>query len=273
MFSVKVLQSGNIHACAEAAAMSYNKDLSKLTEEQITDYVKRIWDKHTNVSEHFVARLEFTDIPRLATLLFAFQRDGITITEMSQRRCTPAAVSQEYEDHIRGGMKLEDARKCLPVSTPSRCVITLNREAARNIARIFRQYENIARFQEILEPLGIREILAKHFMFELDITHPFDCPKFEGSMRMNELRVGCRASIYDPTVRWFLIPMYSFHQLCRHRKIRLDTWMIDEGEICNDTLVAVECRSFHWRKFAETRCGNDTQEPLRTIARGVLDNE
>ena len=261
---------GGIHACAQAAAMSYNKDLSKLTEEEVTDYVKRIWDKHTNVSEHFVARLEFADIPRLATLLFAFQRDGITITEMSQRRCTPAVVSQEYEDHVRGGQRLEDARKCLPISTPSRCVITLNREAARNIARIFGQYEKNGYFQEILKPLGIREILAKHFMFELDITHPFDCPKFDGVLKISHtlpLEPAYKRS--GEKVFTTSMPMYSFHQFCRHRKIHMISWAISCENIRNDTLVHVVCQSFHWRKFAETRSGNDTQEPLRTIARQI----
>ena len=274
MLSVKVLQPGDICACAQAAAMSYNKDISAMSGEETGAYVKRIWDKHTNVSEHFVARLEFTDIPRLATLLFAFQRDGITITEMSQRRCTPEVVSQEYEDHVRGGRKLEDARKCLSVSTPSRCVITLNREAAKNVARIFWRYENTTCFNEILEPLGIREILAEHFMFDLDITHPFDCPKFDGVLKISHtlpLEPAYKRS--GEKVFTAAMPMYSFHQFCRHRKIHLISWAISSENIRNDTLVHVVCQSFHWRKFAETRSGNDTQEPLRMIARGVLGND
>jgi hypothetical protein len=270
MLSVKVLQSGDIYACAQAAAMSYNKDISAMSGEETEAYVKRIWDKHTNVSEHFVARLEFTDIPRLATLLFAFQRDGITITEMSQRRCKPNETTEEYETCIENGAKLEDARKCLPVSTPSRFVVTLNRESARNMARIFQCYERICVFREILKPLGIPDILAHHFMFNLDIQYPFNFPAFLGVI---DLCKPIGSSKISDNLYEFVMPMYSFHQFCRHRKILLISWCVAGEPLYNDTLVSVMCRSFHWKEFAETRSGNDTQEPLRTIARGVYDNE
>jgi len=254
---------GDIHACAEAAAMSYNKDLSKLTKEEVTDYVKRIWDRHTNVSEYFVGLLKFTDIPRIASLLFAFQRD-ITITEMSQRRCMPSVVTAEYLQKLTDGEALQDARKCLPVETPSNMTVLMNRVAAKNVSRIFHKYEKIDLFRDMLVPLEIPRILSECFMFDVDDDDPFDCPEFNGVFGFDEIaytRVGDM-----PGWKLFFIPMYSFHQFCRHRKTSMFSWNLSDKEIRNDTLVRVLARSFHWDHFAQVRSGADTQEPLRSMA-------
>lgn len=268
------LSHGSINLCAEAASMSRGKDLVGMTEDAKANYARSIWDRHTNVSEHFVKTVEFQEIPRFLTLLMAFQRDGFTMTERSQRYCEPEKVSEEYNLRLEDGQKFQDARKCLPLSTPSNCVVTMNREAARNIARNVRKYEAIPFWEHDLKAFEFPEVLANLFDFTLDDTEPKFVAKLvdEGYQNRNmdwEILV---QPFGNGIHGW--IPLYSFHQMLRHRKVHFNNWQICTkanviGCVRNDDAVHFVATSDHWGHFIQTRSGNDTQEPLRSFAKAL----
>jgi len=270
---------GSIEACAKAASQSYGKDLSHMSKDQIEEYVKKIWDKHTNISEHFVQQLEFFEVPRIVSMLMEFQRH-VTFTEFSQRRRQPAVVNQEYLDAVASGEKLEDARKHLNVLTPSDFSVTLNREAARNIARILNKYQRIPLFTETLQNAGVQQLLADAFFFTLDDEAPFCCPEFDGVMEVHkesmEPRVWNNAMDYGWGREWVL-PVYSFHEMIRHRTVEVLSWGIlteiscsTLSEILNSSMICTSTRSFQWGRFQDTRATAAVQEPLRSLARSLM---
>jgi hypothetical protein len=263
-----------MNLCAEAASTSRGKDLIGMTEDAKADYVRSIWDKHTNVSEHFVKTVEFQEIPRFLTLLMAFQRDGFTMTERSQRYCEPEKVNEEYNRCVADGQKFQDARKCLPLSTPSNCVVTMNREAARNIARNVRKYEAIPFWEHDLKALEFPEVLANLFDFTLDNEKPKFVAKYF------DLRESSREDEWSAMFQSWggnlvgHLPLYSFHQMLRHRKVHFNNWQICTkanviGCVRNDDAVHFVATSDHWSDFIKTRSGNDTQEPLRSFAKAL----
>lgn len=268
------LSHGSMNLCAEAASMSRGKDLIGMTEDAKADYVRSIWDKHTNVSEHFVKTVEFQEIPRFLTLLMAFQRDGFTMTERSQRYCEPEKVNEEYNRCVADGQKFQDARKCLPLSTPSNCVVTMNREAARNIARNVRKYEAIPFWEHDLKALEFPEVLANLFDFTLDNEKPkFVSDPVEEGRTSFAREWGVLSWTWAGLLTGYL-PLYSFHQMLRHRKIKFDNWQIytktnTVGDVRNDDTVHFVATSDHWAEFIKTRSGNDTQEPLRSFAKAL----
>ena len=274
----EVLNRGDIEMCALAASMSYGKDLTGMTNEEKEAYVHKIWDKHTNVSEHYISTIHFTNIPRFASLLLAFQRDGFTMTEMSQRRREVNWHSWDgemYRDLLASGVKFEDARKVLRCGVPSECIVTLNRESARNIARLFSNYAKIPFFRTELEELGLPKILAEEFEFDVDNEAARNSPRFTGfSWDMTE-PTSCQHRIFVRNKLYVsgTLPLYSFHQFLRHRKIKLLDWGITyKKQVCsisdvpNDATVEFSCSSLNWPEFVATREGHATQEPLRSFA-------
>lgn len=270
-----------IQNCAFAASMSYGKDLTGMSPGERREYVQKIWDKHTNVSEHFVKTIHFHNIPRFATLIMAFQRDGFTMTEMSQRRREVETYSWDgdiYRDLIAKGAKFEDARKVLRCGVNSECIVTLNREAARNIIGIFNDYQKIPFFRSELEDLELQKDLANIFELHPDSTPAMPGPGFSGffvspGADFPEFKV--TRDREGPMV-WGTLPLYSFHQLIRHRKIKLRSWEIFSkkgccsiSDVANDASIYFECESLEWPNFIATRSKNATQEPLRTFARGL----
>lgn len=260
-----IIRNGDIiGSCGFAASMSYGKDISRMTEGDIEQYVKRIWDKHTNISEHFVATIKFDDIPRIATLLIGFQRYGFTMTEFSQRRRIPNTDYMEYHELISNGIAPEDARKVLPIDTNSQCVITMNREAAKNIARILAKYNGVFDF-----PYNqIIDALESVFSFSLDDKNPLFCPEFFGIL---DGKSEYKAEKIGDSQYIFILPLYSFHQLIRHRLLRIKCWSIyKNGEkITNASIVntTIEVRDIDLLKA--TRTGKDTQEPLRSLIQSL----
>lgn len=267
--------------CALAASMSYGKDLTGMSPGEKREYVQKIWDKHTNVSEHFVKTIHLHNIPRFATLIMAFQRDGFTMTEMSQRRREVETYSWDgdiYRDLIAKGTKFEDARKVLRCGVGSECIITLNREAARNIIGIFNDYQKIPFFRTELEELELQKDLANIFELPIDSTPSMPGPKFDGfafSPGAGNPEFKVDNDPEGPLV-WGILPLYSFHQFIRHRKIKIRRWEIFSKKICcsisdvaNDATISFECESLYWPNFTTTRSKNATQEPLRSFARGL----
>ena len=267
--------------CALAASMSYGKDLSAMSRDEKAEYVRKIWDKHTNVSEHYVQSLHLQNIPRFATLLMAFQRDGFTMTEMSQRRREVNWHSWDgdmYRDLIIKGAKFEDARKVLRCGVLSECIVTMNREAARNIIGIFNEHQRLPFFRTQLEELGLQKELAEAFELPIDSSAAMPGPKFEGfSLDMN---AGDPEFVVDTdpesTTIWGRLPLYSFHQFARHRKILIRNWRFESKRNCcsisdvsNDATVIFECDSLYWSNFIATRSKNATQEPLRSFAKRI----
>ncbi len=264
----KILKRDSIEGCAAAAAMSYGKDIRKMSSEEKCAYTMRIWDKHTNVSEHFTQRVEMRGVPRVVSMLMEFQRDGITFTEFSQRRRVPAVVNEEYRRMVADGVKLEDARKCLSILTPSDFVATMNREAARNIVRILARYA-------LFSPVAIdkiTEFLAASFYFEPDTVPPHACPKWDGFIVSDIKDPSARIGDGPYEMEW-IVPMYSLHEMIRHRKLDLISWgfLVDSpytsfGDVTENTMAVVRARSFEWEGFLETRAQPGVQKPLRSLA-------
>jgi len=260
-----ISEPGHIRACARAAAHSYGKDTYSMTCVEVNEYVKKIWDRHTNVGEHFVQQIEVFDVPRIISLIMEFQRD-VTFTEFSQRRRKPAVVNQAYEDAIAAGEKKEDARKHLSVLAPTNFAVTVNREGARNIARILQKYQKYDLFRDVITEYPVHELLAKAFMFELDDKPPLFCPDFHiGSVGENP----CVLKL-TRVAKAITLPMYSFHELVRHRKMEVVFWRIHTSALDNfleSSMVEMGATSLHWNLVSSTRSGPDVQEPLRTLAK------
>lgn len=287
MITAQVLSTNNpFLVCAEAASMSYGKDLSDLSHEEVEKYVKRIWDKHTNVSEHFVQTIKFMNIPRILTLLIALQRDGFTMTEMSQRRRVVTTDNEEYH-YLLKNQRHEDARKVLSVLEPSECVITMNREAARNISATLLCYqEDYEIFSGVIQESNIIETLKTLFSFTVEEDAgvwnvPEFCPEIceddEDVSGLSYKGDGFfswenRVNLFHTGTVYANLPMYSFHQFIRHRKVRIKEWGFLEktlGETRNDSIVCFEANSDDWARFVKTRSGQATQEPLRSFAKKI----
>ena len=275
----ELLGPDNLEKCAIAASMSYGKDLGGMTRPERDRYVERIWDKHTNVSEHCTKTLLFYNIPRYATLLLAFQRDGFTMTEMSQRRREVKGHSPDrdlYRELLSNGEKFENARRVLCSDVPSECVVTMNREAARSIISLFNKYSQIPFFRSELESLGMQEKLAELFLLHPYATVDNVVPVFlqPTTVIPCELPGGFNVCADQDNISVVgFLPLFSFHQFIRHRKILLENWgVVSEGPICsvsalsNSSMIRFYCKSLHWHQFIATRRGAATQEPLRSFA-------
>jgi hypothetical protein len=249
---------GDINACAKAASKSYGKDTDVMSGDEREEYVRRIWDKHTNISEHFVFSLDLIGVPRIVTFVMSFQRHGFSMTEFSQRRREPSEVTAEYLSRIESGESKEDARKCLPVTTPSDVTITLNREAARNLARIIRKYRGYDQFKDALETCRIDDVLAVHGWFTPDEEAPFCCPDFVDQVRAPQ-------NEFEEVVT---CPLYSATQLVRHRTLEVLQLAGRLSTLAQESTILF--RSFHTQRMAQLRSLPQTQEPLRTIAQQLL---
>jgi hypothetical protein len=251
---------GCIKACAKAAAKSYGKNVDSMSEEEQFDYVCKIWDKHTNISEHFVFSLDLLGVPRIVTFIMSMQRHGFSMTEFSQRRRKPAGSYPEYEARLAAGERKEDARKCLPVTVESDVTVTLNREAARNIARIIRKFRRNDYFKDILNETQIDSLLSAYGIFSLDDEEPFCCPEVVDEVRAPK-------NEFEEVIT---CPLYAATQLVRHRTLDiLELAGLPPQKLGQN--IALLLRSFHWKTMAQTRSRSSTQEPLRTIARQLLD--
>lgn len=264
----KVWENGSFEHCAKAASMSYGKDLSVMTTGERIGYVERIWDKHTNVSEHFARFIEFTEIPRWATFLLAFQRDGFSMTEFSQRRRKPETDDPAYEALIENGEKLEDARKVLHLSTPSECVVSMNREVARNIARSWKRWGETF---PCVRDLDMPHILADTFAFHLDDRDPGS--KFTPVSIVDGLDADVGVTHKSGIDVSLTLPMYSMHQLIRHRDLRVHDIFIHARcaleDVTNMTLASARVSCLYWGDLIKTRSLADTQEPLRSIVKSL----
>lgn len=182
---IKVLDGTKIECCASAASMSYGKDLRDFTKQEKKDYVNKIWNKHYNVSEHFVKVLLITGIPRFLSMIIGSQRN-ITITEFSQRRRKvtdsfkfknnlfneeTASLFSLYDSLIKDGVALERAREVLPISALTDLQVTLNRETARDIAMCDRAQREVSKGVPWLYEMLIKERLAE----KLEKLFKFDC--------------------------------------------------------------------------------------------------
>lgn len=259
--------------------MSYGKDLSEMSNDEVSAYVQRIWDKHTNVSEHFVKTIYFAEIPRLATMLMAFQRHGFTMTEMSQRRRRVTSCNVEYHNLLASGVNHEDARKVLSVLEPSECVATMNREAAKQIARFFMFH---LCYPDIYEALNMTDML--NFPEELGTLFGFDWkqlsysarefPYYENTPIRGDLAQFRKSgfSCYCMADKHIIgiLPLYSFHQLIRHRTLEILMWCapVPIYEMRNSSPVMFEFTASRstLQEFCKTRSGPATQEPLRSFA-------
>ncbi|MCX8008552.1 MAG: FAD-dependent thymidylate synthase [Patescibacteria group bacterium] len=264
LYEYTVLTNNNIYdICANAAAQSYNLDLSQKTEEEKKNYIKKIWDIHTNVSEHATISILFHKIPRWATFIMALQRHGFTMTELSQRR---NVVSQEekYLEDLKKGVKKEDARKRLPASVSSSCVVTLNRESAKNIMRFFSLYAGGNEHPR----------LDYIFDFEVDNKKPLGSPKiWEFVDKEWKGPYYVEAVNREKTFR-IALPLYSLHQMIRHRTINFQEFYFyakakNVSELYNNNYVIVVCSSDFWQEFVNTRNNKRTQEPLKSIAEKI----
>lgn len=261
VYQFTVLNKQNIFSiCAYAAGQSYNLDIHAKTEKERQEYVSRIWDEHTNVSEHATLSILFTAIPRWATLIMALQRDGFTMTELSQRR-NVVSYDEEYQELLQSSVKKEDARIVLPLSTMSSCVVTLNRESAKNIVRTFR-----TRFPD-LQPPPLNQI----FSFDFDEKQPLFAPEILFREHITNGTWGVTQDQKDKNTFVLRMPMYSLHQFIRHRKILLHQIVVYSQskqlpDVLNKDYCDVTCSSFCWDLFVRTRRGKSTQEPLRSIA-------
>lgn len=256
------LIAGDYWICAKAASMSYGKDIDSMSLEEQIEYVKRIWDKHTNVSEHFVQTILLEGVPRYVTMLIAFQRHGFTMTERSQRYREPDEVNDSYRSAVESGEKKEDARKHLDLMTPTDCVITMNREAARSVVQRLKLYEETSEFWKTKKLLDVIAFLEESFCGTKDWVAGVDChdPLTDSGAGIIELSM----------------PVYSFHQFIRHRTVDIIHWTFHEpiqiphvSYVRNDDIVNVVAHSIHWEKFKKTRSGVNTQEPLRSIAQNM----
>ncbi len=273
------LNSGEqIKNCGAAAAMSYGKDLSAMSDDEVSAYVQRIWDKHTNVSEHFVKTIYFAGVPRLLTLLMAFQRHGFTMTEMSQRRRKVSSSNVVYHDLLQAGAKHEDARKVLSVLEPSECIVTMNREAAKGICGILKKQSRILTHHELSllrnfpNTLGVlfgfdpNEVAESGPDFQETTFTPDEAETLEEGGFICDL-VANRGELYI----WGVLPVYSFHQFVRHRTLELGMWCFDGDVLSLNNSDAIRfvshCTLTALESFVKTRSGAATQEPLRSFAK------
>lgn len=250
---------GCIKACARAAAKSYGKSVDSMSEEEQFDYVCKIWDKHTNISEHFVFSLDLLGVPRIVTFVMSMQRHGFSMTEFSQRRRKPAGSYPEYEACLAAGERKEDARKCLPVTVESDVTVTLNREAARNLARIVRKFRRNGYFCDMLNETQIDSLLSVYGIFSLDDEEPFCCPEIVSEARAPQ-------NEFEDVIT---CPLYTASQLVRHRTLEVVQIAGAPPQTLGQNITLL-LRSLHWKLMAQTRSQSSTQEPLRTIARQLL---
>lgn len=313
---IKVLDGTKIECCASAASMSYGKDLSQFTKQEKEAYVKKIWDKHYNVSEHFVKVLLITGIPRFLSMIIGSQRN-ITITEFSQRRRKvtesfkfkdwklnkeTSDLFEIYDNLIKGGVKLEEARDVLPISALTDLQVTLNRETARDIAMCDRAQREASKAVPWLYEMLVKERMAE----KLEKLFQFDCnvengpgvpirkvePYFSSQSMWHFVDYGNGLREFDTSERnkaelmskylnggtfAFEMPIYSFMQFQRHRTNKISVVTIRPSNKYSqmpvshnlirscDTVFCV-ASSLDWKNFLHLRTHNSTQEPLRTIA-------
>lgn len=268
-YKYTVLTSNNpFDVCAQAAAQSYNLNIGDKTQEEKEQYVKKIWDVHTNVSEHFTASILFDEIPRWATFIMALQRHGFSMTELSQRR-NVVSDNPKYIELIKNGVKKENARKVLTMDTKSSCVITLNRESAKNIMRMF----------NMLVPTYAPPPLNEIFLFENDKKNP----QFFPDIKIQHSKFSHSTDVYHTEEKncfKFTMPVYALHQFIRHRTIYIHNILIltkDKScELCNvrnDDVAFIECSSDNWLQFVETRSTKQTQDDLRIIAQKMKEQD
>lgn len=263
---IQVLYQSNMRTVAEAAAMSYGKDIAAMSDEDIEKYIKKIWDKHTNISEHYVATIKLTNIPRILTFLMAFQRYGFTMTEFSQRRRMVSTNNVEYHELIaKQGIPFEEARKVLSVLEPSECIVTLNREAAKSIVRILHKH-----LYSIFEDTIIRSGIILHLedIFSFSAKSENVNTKFFSMLGID----GDYPQVQKHSKNHWTIalPMYSLHQLIRHRTLDILQWGFVRNvesieQVKNDTLCFLEFKTDKLDLLKKTRTTPATQEPLRTI--------
>lgn len=310
----------SIECCASAAAMSYGKDLSSLSAEERSAYVEKIWDKHYNVSEHMVKTIVFYDLPRFISMIIGAQRH-ITITEFSQRR-REAKQSFVFDNEdlnaetkdlfgiyralIDEGVKLEDARKVLPVNALTDLQATLNRETARDIAMMDRAQREASSgvpwLSEMLNAERLAETLEEIFNFSCNVNngpglpirkpHPlfesWDIADFVGDAKSLEedanIEVELRNKYLDSAFFVIGMPMYSYMQFQRHRVninfnlkiqptripfINYDDSVNTHHLIRNHDFVYCLSSSLDWSNFLNLRSHASTQEPLREIAQTI----
>lgn len=310
----------SIECCVSAAAKSYGKDISNMNESERANYVKKIWDKHYNVSEHLVKTIDFYDMPRFISMIIGAQRH-ITITEFSQRRretkqsfvfnnedlnSETKDLFNIYRSLINEGVKLEDARKVLPVSALTDLQVTLNRETARDIAMMDRAQREASSgvlwLFEMLEAERLAETLEEIFDFSCNVNNgpgipvrksyplfeSWDIADFvENTKPLEEdanIEVELRNKYLDSAFFVIGMPMYSYMQFQRHRvnhnfnlKIqptRLPFINYDENVsthylIRNHDFVYCLSSSLDWNNFLNLRTHVSTQEPLREIAQTI----
>jgi hypothetical protein len=270
----RIVLPGSFEACTHAASRSYGKNISVMTDDEKRAYVEKIWNKHTNISEHFWATIDIDAIPRWLTMLVAFQRYGFTMTERSQRYRTPVETNQEYDDRIAGGEKKEDARKSLPLTTPSDITITMNREVARQVIGRLMSYCSVLLEKE-------RTICNEFIDAIRDIFFLNESNEYESDFSMTVECVENARLHYDVYIKskenrefMFVVPFYTMHQLIRHRTMIINEWGVGSVDYFphakNEDMVFVS-GTFPTikalKKFIATRSKPDTQEPLRTIAK------
>jgi hypothetical protein len=269
----KVILPGSFEACAHAASRSYGKNISVMTDDEKRAYVEKIWNKHTNISEHFWVTIDIDAIPRWLTMLIAFQRYWFSMTERSQRYRTPDETNEEYNDRIADGEKKEDARKSLPLTTPSDITITMNREAARQVIGRLMSYRNTLNDKERTECNLFIGAIQYHFCLDYNneyepdftmTTEIYDKVEFQG---VHVLSKRNRSFV-------FVIPLYAMHQLIRHRAMIIEEWgtmSADYFPYAKNEDMAFVTGTFvtmsGLKKFIATRSKPDTQEPLRSIAK------
>jgi hypothetical protein len=268
----RIVLPGSFEACAHAASRSYGKNISAMTDDEKRTYVEKIWNKHTNISEHFWATIDVDSIPRWLTMLVAFQRYWFSMTERSQRYRTPLETNQEYDDRIADGEKKEDARKSLPLTTPSDITITMNREAARQIVGRLMSYRKMLNDKE--RAMCNEFIGAVQHHFCLNNGNEYE-PDFTMCTEIYDKEEFCGVHVISKKNRVFVfvIPFYAMHQLIRHRAMIIEEWGTESADYfpCakNDDMVFVSgtfVTMYGLKKFIATRSKPDTQEPLRSIA-------